>query len=123
MLKHKHLIVRATVNKPIVNKGKARSFLRSLIKKINMKELYGPVASYCKMEGNRGITAFAIIETSHIAMHIWDESNPSLVQLDVYSCSDFDPITVFDHLSIMEPVKKDFKFLDRENEFIQVLDN
>ena len=88
-----------------------------------MKELYGPVASYCKMEGNRGITAFAIIETSHIAMHIWDESNPSLVQLDVYSCSDFDPITVFDHLSIMEPVKKDFKFLDRENEFIQVLDN
>ena len=26
--------------------------------------------SYCKMEGNRGITAFAVIETSHIALHI-----------------------------------------------------
>ena len=25
------------------------------------------------MPGNRGITAVAIIETSHIAMHIWDE--------------------------------------------------
>ena len=123
MLKHKHLIVRSTVNKPITNKGKARTFLRSLIKKINMKPLYGPVASYCKMKGNRGITAFAIIETSHIAMHIWDESNPSLVQLDVYSCSNFDPITVFDHCKVMDPVKTDFKFLDRENEFIQVLDN
>ena len=88
-----------------------------------MKPLYGPVASYCKMEGNRGITAFAIIETSHIAMHIWDESKPSLVQLDVYSCSNFDPITVFDHCKVMDPVKTDFKFLDRENEFIQVLDN
>ena len=39
------------------------------------------------MPGNRGVTAFAIIETSHIAMHIWDEPNPALVQLDVYTCA------------------------------------
>ena len=121
-MKHKHLVVRAEVSKPIVNKSKARKFLRSLIKKISMKELYGPVASYCKMEGNRGITAFAIIETSHLAMHIWDEVNPALVQFDVYSCSDFEPKTVVDHLQVMEPAKIDYKFLDRETEFIQVLD-
>ena len=30
------------------------------------------------MPGNRGITAVAIIETSHITMHIWDEPNPAL---------------------------------------------
>ena len=122
-MKHKHLVVRAEVKKPIVNKSKARKFVRSLIKKISMKELYGPVASYCKMKGNRGITAFAIIETSHIALHIWDENNPSLVQFGVYSCSDFTPQTIFEHLKVMDPVHIDYKFLDRESEFIQILDN
>tara|TARA_B100000424_G_C22672496_1_gene368985 strand:- start:131 stop:499 length:369 start_codon:yes stop_codon:yes gene_type:complete len=120
-MKHKHLVIRAEVKEPIVNKSKARKFLRSLIKKIAMKELYGPVACYCKMEGNRGITSFAIIETSHVAMHIWDEPTPALVQLDVYSCSDFNPKTIFDHLQIMQPAKIDYKFLDRENEFIEVI--
>jgi len=123
MLTHKHLVVRAEVDKPIVNKNKAIQFLRSLIKKIKMKPMYGPTASYCKMPGNRGVTAFAIIETSHIAMHIWDESNPSLVQLDVYSCSDFDPKTVFEHIEPMQPRHIDYKFLDRENKFIEVLAN
>ena len=32
----------------------------------------------------------AIIETSHIAMHIWDEPKPALMQFDVYSCGEFD---------------------------------
>ena len=120
-MKHKHCVIRVEVNKPIINKGKARKFLRSLIKKIEMKEMYGPVASYCKMEGNRGITAFAVIETSHIALHIWDEKSPSLVQFDVYSCKDFEPQRVFDHLDVMEPTKIDYKFFDREQEFIKIL--
>ena len=123
MLAHKHLVVRAEVDKPIVNKNKAIKFLRSLIKKIKMKPMYGPTASYCKMVGNRGITAFAIIETSHIAMHIWDENTPALVQLDVYSCSDFDPKTVFEHIEPMQPKHVDYKFLDREEKFIEVLAN
>ena len=123
MLTHKHLVVRAEVDKPIVNKNKAIKFLRALIKKIKMKPMYGPTASYCKMVGNRGITAFAIIETSHIAMHIWDESSPALVQFDVYSCSDFEPKTVFEHMEIMHPKHIDYKFLDREEKFIEVLAN
>ena len=123
MLKHKHLVVRAEVDKPLVNKNKAIKFLTSLIKKIKMKPMYGPTASYCKMPGNRGITAFAIIETSHIAMHIWDETQPALVQLDVYSCSNFDPKTVFEHIEPMKPKHVDYKFLDREEKFIDVLAN
>ena len=121
ILVHKHLLVRAEVKAPIVNKNKAIKFLRTLIKAINMKAMYGPTASYCKMKGNRGVTAFAIIETSHIAMHIWDEVSPALVQLDVYSCSEFDPETIFEHIQNMQPKKIDYKFLDRENEFIEVI--
>ena len=95
-LVHKHLIIRADVSKPLVNKNKSIKFLRRLIKAIDMKAMYGPTASYCKMPGNRGVTAFAIIETSHIAMHIWDEPNPALVQLDVYTCAEMDPNSVID---------------------------
>ena len=45
----------------------------------------------------------------------------NLIQLDVYSCSEFDPETIFEHIQIMKPKKIDYKFLDRENEFIEVI--
>ena len=120
-LVHKHLIIRADVRKPLVNKNKSIKFLRRLIKAIDMKAMYGPTASYCKMPGNRGVTAFAIIETSHIAMHIWDEPNPALVQLDVYTCAEMDPTSVIDLFKeVLEPTKMDFKYLDRENGFTEL---
>ena len=70
VLEHKHIIIRAEVSEPITKRNKAIKFLNRIIKAIGMKSMYGPTASYCKMAGNRGITAFAIIETSHIAMTI-----------------------------------------------------
>ena len=121
LLVHKHLLVRAEVEAPIVNKNKAIKFLRTLIKAINMKAMYGPTASYCKMKGNRGVTAFAIIETSHIAMHIWDEVDPALVQLDVYSCADMDPNKVIEIIKQeLDTVKIEYKFLDREHDFKEI---
>ena len=121
LLVHKHLLVRAEVKAPIVNKNKAIKFLRTLLKAINMKAMYGPTASYCKMKGNRGVTAFAIIETSHIAMHIWDEVDPALVQLDVYSCADMDPNKVIEIIKQeLDTVKIEYKFLDREHDFKEI---
>ena len=121
LLVHKHLLVRAEVKAPIVNKNKAIKFLRTLIKAINMKAMYGPTASYCKMKGNRGVTAFAIIETSHIAMHIWDEVDPAIVQLDVYSCAEMDPNKVIEIIKQeLDTVKIEYKFLDREHDFKEI---
>ena len=121
LLVHKHLLVRAEVKAPIVNKNKAIKFLRTLIKAINMKAMYGPTASYCKMKGNRGVTAFAIIETSHVAMHIWDEVDPALVQLDVYSCAEMDPNKVIEIIKQeFDTVKIEYKFLDREHDFKEI---
>lgn len=121
LLVHKHLLVRAEVKAPIVNKNKAIKFLRTLIKAINMKAMYGPTASYCKMKGNKGVTAFAIIETSHIAMHIWDEVDPALVQLDVYSCAEMDPNKVIEIIKQeLDTVKIEYKFLDREHDFKEI---
>jgi S-adenosylmethionine/arginine decarboxylase-like enzyme len=91
LLVHKHLIVRAEINNPPVEENYLKSWLNNFIMDINMKIFMGPYVKYCTMPGNRGITAVAIIETSHIAMHIWDEVKPALMQFDVYSCGEFDP--------------------------------
>ena len=117
ILEHKHIIIRAEVSEPITKRNKAIKFLNRIIKAIGMKAMYGPTATYCKMEGNRGVTAFAIIETSHVALHIWDEVDPGLVQLDVYSCSEFQPKKVLDFLQELKPTKVEHKYLDREKGF------
>ena len=70
LLEHLHLLVRAEVKVPIKKPSEAETFLREIIETIDMKILYGPIAQYSPKTGNRGITAFAVIETSHVAMHI-----------------------------------------------------
>ncbi len=88
-----------------------------------MKILHGPVSVYCDKYGNRGITAFAIIETSHIVLHTWDETDPATLQLDVYTCSELEIDTVFKSLEIFQPMTIDYKFLDREKGFVEITDS
>ena len=75
----------------------------------------GPYVKYCTMEGNRGITGIAVIETSHIAIHVWDEPIPALMQIDVYSCAAFDPYKIAEKIkNDFDVVKIDYKYLNRE---------
>ena len=121
VLEHKHIIIRAEVSEPITRRNKAIKFLNRIIKAIGMKAMYGPTASYCKMNGNRGVTAFAIIETSHIAMHIWDEPKPALMQFDVYSCGEFDVKEICDKIKEEFNVKKiEYKYLNRETGLVDI---
>ena len=115
MPKHKHLIIRAEVNSPITSEKEIKKWLRNLVKKIDMKIIKGPYASYVSKEGNRGITGVVMIETSHIAIHIWDEERPALVQCDVYSCAEFSTNEVLGEFNMMEVVKMDYLLLDRAN--------
>jgi len=115
LLVHKHLIVRAEAIRPPVDEEQLKEWMLDFIKSINMKVMMGPYVKYCDMEGNRGITAIAVIETSHIVMHVWDEPNPALMQFDVYSCGDFN------HTDICKKIMDDFdihkieyKYLNRE---------
>jgi len=121
--KHKHLIVRADIGwtPKEDDLNKISDWIRSLIRKIEMKLLAGPYTTYVNEKGNKGMTSVAIIETSHIALHIWDETNPGLMQLDVYSCADFTPQDVFDEIEQTFDTKKiEYKFLDREKELVEV---
>lgn len=115
---HKHLIIRAEIQNSILCTQRLENWMKSLIKSIDMKSLYGPVCVYCNTTGNKGITGFSIIETSHIALHTWDETYPALLQLDVYTCSPLIVDTVISGLDIFGPITLQYKFLDRENELI-----
>lgn len=116
-VRHKHLIVRAEIAKaPGPNDcDMLTSWIRDLVDTMDMKIMFGPVPMYCHVEGNRGMTAFAIIETSHVAFHSWDELDTALLEFDVYTCSDLNPEDVIAALDVFGPLKIEWKFLDREH--------
>lgn len=116
LLEHKHLIVRAELSNPPYSVIDIKLWMKHLVDKIGMNILMGPYAIYSDMEGNQGLTAVTIIETSHIAMHVWDEIEPALMQLDVYTCSTLNIEDVFDAMAQFEPTKVEYKYIDREHQ-------
>ena len=121
LLVHKHLIIRAEADRPPTDEEQLKSWMLDFIASINMKVFMGPFVKYCNMPGNRGITAVAIIETSHIAMHIWDEPKPALMQFDVYSCGEFDVKEICDKIKEEFNVKKiEYKYLNRETGLVDI---
>lgn len=115
ILEHKHLIVRAELNNPPKCTSAIDLWMASLVEQIGMKILMGPYSVYSNMVGNQGLTAVTIIETSHIAMHVWDDVEPALMQMDVYTCSTLDTNDVFKALEQFEPTKVEYKYIDREH--------
>lgn len=116
VLEHKHLIVRAELNNQPYDVTDIKDWMGYLVNKIGMNILMGPYAVYSDMEGNAGLTAVTIIETSHIALHVWDEVKPALMQLDVYTCSTLDINDVFDAIKQWDPTKIEYKYIDREHD-------
>ena len=104
-VQHKHLIVRAEVNQPPTDQKWAHTWLTELVSKIGMQICQGPITTYLDMPGNRGLTGLVIIETSHIALHCWDESEPGLMQLDVYTCCELKTEINFNEIKQFEQLK------------------
>jgi len=116
---HKHLLVNAKVNNPLATQEGGIEFLKNLVDQINMKIIQGPFASYVEVPGNRGLTAIVMIETSHIAFHIWDEPEPALLQFDLYTCGYLDLNKVMESLrSTFDIVDIEWVLFDRENGFV-----
>lgn len=119
MLFHKHLLINAKVKDPIRSEDEAINFLTRLVDNIDMKIIKGPFASYVDKPGNRGLTAIVMIETSHIAFHIWDEADPALIQFDLYTCGKLDLSQVLLTFGrVFEVVNMDYVLFDRENGFV-----
>lgn len=120
MLVHKHLIIRAEVDFAPTNEEWVIEWLRGIVQKLDMKVCAGPIAKYVDMPGNRGLTAVVIIETSHIAIHCWDEPAPNLIQFDVYSCGEFSPEVILEEIENFGVRKVEYKFLDREHGLVDI---
>lgn len=119
-LVHKHIILRMEVNNP-PNEQELRDWMVELVDKIGMKILAGPISGDIDyMVGNNGPTCAVIIETSHMACHVWNDFDPALIQLDVYTCGPFDPNAVLEHVKAWDPVKVEYKYLDREHELKEI---
>lgn len=115
---HKHILINAKVNNPISSEQQAIDFLKNLVDKIGMNIVQGPFASYVDTPGNRGITAAVMIETSHIAFHIWDEKKPAMLQFDLYTCSTLDKDIVLEEINKEMGIDKImWRLYDREDGF------
>lgn len=112
---HKHLIIRAEIKNAPKDPDWVKEWLSSLVDKIDMKICSGPHTAYVDIPGNSGVTGVVVIETSHIAVHVWDEPDPALFQLDVYTCGPFDMDVIFDDIDQFNPSKVEWKYLDREH--------
>jgi len=114
-MNHKHLLIYAQVNKPPTDAVQLNDWLANLVSLIDMKILMGPYSKYLDVEGNRGITGIVVIETSHISCHFWDEEKPGLLQMDVYSCKEFDSSIVEKALQAFEPILIKTILIDRND--------
>lgn len=117
-LDHQHLLVKAWVEKPPTEVAALQEWLAEVVTAIKMKIVIAPRAVYVEAVGNRGLTGSVNIETSHIAIHIWDEPVPAMIQMDVYSCSCFEASTVIDKLKEFGLVKYEQMIIDRNDNFV-----
>jgi S-adenosylmethionine/arginine decarboxylase-like enzyme len=125
MALHNHLLVNGYSLIPPTDEGKTIEWMKNLVESIDMKIIQGPFASYVTKEGNRGLTAIVMIETSHIAMHVWDEEDPAFVQFDLYTCSTLpvervlkdleDTFGLHNYQSMVLERSNGFKVVEREN--------
>ena len=119
MIYHNHLLVNAKVNNAVKSEAQGIEFLTNLVERIDMKIIKGPFASYVNVEGNRGLTGIVIIETSHIAFHIWDEVRPGLLQFDLYTCGELNLDKVMSIFKeTFEVASLEYVLFDRENGFV-----
>lgn len=87
MALHNHVLINGFTLLPPTDEKQTIEWMQKLVDSIGMKTIQGPYASYVTKEGNRGLTSVVMIETSHIAMHVWDETDPATMQFDLYTCS------------------------------------
>lgn len=124
MLDHQHLIIRAEVNKPPTSPEWLKNWLVEIIQGIGMNLAKGleanPISYYCKLQGNEGLTGAAILETSHTAFHSWDNISPAIIQYDIYSCSTIDVEKIISYFDQFDPIKLEYKFLDRATDLIEL---
>lgn len=120
-LVHELLVVSAKVRNAPKDISEIVDWKRRLVKAIDMEILAGPYPVYYdEMEGNRGMTVATIIKTSHIVLHTWDECEPCMFELDIFSCAPIDITQVGIMLEEFGLIESTFKYMDRTKGFAEI---
>lgn len=88
---HLNFMLRAEIRRPLLTCGNARLFLRQAITACGMKIISGPHAVLGTVPGNEGVSAAAILDLSHAALHEWPWWEPPVVRVDIYTCGGIVP--------------------------------
>ena len=120
---HLHLLVKGYIKTPPKEENLLNQWLTELVDKVGMKVVAGPTSVYVNEPGNEGITGTVTLATSHASIHVWDSETPSMFQFDLYSCSNFTPKQVLDHIDENFGLTKAFwQFIDRNGDEFVVID-
>jgi S-adenosylmethionine/arginine decarboxylase-like enzyme len=112
---HKHLIVDLELEFGDQSPTFVESWLRELVSLVDMEVLIDPIAEYCDIEGNEGVTGIVVITTSHASIHIWEDALKA--KFDLYSCKDFDLDTVLNHCKVLSAKRLSYLLIDRNQTF------
>jgi S-adenosylmethionine/arginine decarboxylase-like enzyme len=119
---HLHLLVKGYVKNPPKTAETLNVWLSELVSKVDMKVVAGPTSVYVDEPGNEGVTGTITLATSHAAIHVWDAEEPAMFQFDIYSCKDYDPNVVLNHIdNNFDLMEAYWSFIDRnKNEFFEL---
>ena len=121
---HLHLLVKGYITNPPKSEETLNQWFRELVNKVGMVVVAGPTSVYVNELGNEGITGTVTLATSHASIHVWDAIHPSMFQFDLYSCSDFTPEQVLNHINEHFSLQSaSYQFIDRNDMEFKVIDS
>ena len=121
---HLHLLVKGYIKTPPKTEKVLNIWFTQLVQNVGMKVVAGPTSVYVDEPGNEGLTGTVTLATSHASIHIWDKERPATFQFDLYSCSEFTPKQVLDHIDDWFGLQEaHWQFIDRNGSEFYTLDS
>lgn len=121
---HLHLLVKGYLLNPPKTEDTLNKWLSELVDTVGMKVVAGPTSVYVDEPGNEGVTGTITLATSHAAIHVWDAEIPAMFQFDIYSCKEYGPNIVLNHINKYFDLKEAYwSFIDRNKDTFFELNN
>ena len=121
---HLHLLVKGYMKTPPKTEKVLNIWFTQLVQNVGMKVVAGPTSVYVNEPGNEGLTGTVTLATSHASIHIWDNESPAMFQFDLYSCSNFTPQQVLEHIDDWFGLNEAYwQFIDRNGSEFYMLDS
>ena len=121
---HLHLLVKGYMKTPPKTEKVLNIWFTQLVNNVGMKVVAGPTSVYVNEPGNEGITGTVTLATSHASSHVGDAQKPAMFQFDLYSCSEYTPYEVLEHIDEWFGLESaTWQFIDRNTDEFIVIDS